>query len=63
MKIFNDISEIDSDKNTILSLGTFDGIHLGHQQIIKTVAEKASMNGCMNFLITFNPHPGSVVSE
>ncbi|HSR16639.1 MAG TPA: hypothetical protein VLM39_00990, partial [Ignavibacteriaceae bacterium] len=60
MKIYNDISEADSNKNTILSLGTFDGIHLGHKQIIKTVVEKASLNDCRNFLITFNPHPRSI---
>ncbi|MGE5806570.1 MAG: bifunctional riboflavin kinase/FAD synthetase [Ignavibacteria bacterium] len=63
MKIYNDISETDSNKNTILSLGTFDGIHLGHKQIIKTVVEKASLNDCRNFLITFNPHPRTILSK
>jgi riboflavin kinase/FMN adenylyltransferase len=63
MKIYNDISEIEVNKNTILSLGTFDGIHLGHKQIIKTVVEKASVNRCRNFLITFYPHPRSIISK
>ncbi|HVO75334.1 MAG TPA: bifunctional riboflavin kinase/FAD synthetase [Ignavibacteriaceae bacterium] len=62
MKIYHDISEVESNKNTILSLGTFDGIHQGHRQIIKSVVEKASINGSRNFLITFHPHPRSVIS-
>ncbi len=63
MKIYNDISEVELNKNTILSLGTFDGIHIGHQQIIKTVVEKASLNQRRNFLITFYPHPRSIISK
>jgi riboflavin kinase / FMN adenylyltransferase len=63
MNIFHDISEISRDENTFLTLGTFDGIHLGHQKIIdKLIAKAKSANG-RNFLLTFNPHPRNVISN
>lgn len=62
MKVFNNLLEVKKDKNTILTLGTFDGIHLGHKKIIETVVKKASENGGRSFLITFDPHPRNVLS-
>jgi len=63
MNIFHDISEINRDKNTFLTLGTFDGIHLGHRKIIdKLIGRSRSENG-RNFLITFDPHPRNVISK
>ena len=38
MHIFNDLSEVSYDKNSIITLGTFDGIHLGHKEIIDGAA-------------------------
>lgn len=63
MKVFNNLLEVKKDKNTILTLGTFDGIHLGHKKIIETVVKKASINGGRSFLITFDPHPRNVLSN
>jgi riboflavin kinase/FMN adenylyltransferase len=62
MKVFNNLLEVKKDKNTILTLGTFDGIHLGHRKIISAVVEKASIIGGRSFLITFDPHPRNVLS-
>ena len=63
MQIFQDLSEIKYDKNTIVTLGTFDGIHLGHKKIIEAVVKKATGTGCRSFVITFYPHPRKVISK
>jgi riboflavin kinase/FMN adenylyltransferase len=62
MVIIRNISEVKYDKNTVITLGTFDGFHLGHKQIIRNVVEKTLYYKGRNFLITFNPHPRKVVS-
>jgi riboflavin kinase / FMN adenylyltransferase len=63
MNIFHDISDIKRDENTFLTLGTFDGIHLGHQKIIKRLIEKSKSANGRNFLVTFNPHPRNVITN
>jgi riboflavin kinase / FMN adenylyltransferase len=57
MQVIRKFSDVQFKKNTVLTLGTFDGIHLGHQQIIGSVVEKANQNGMRSFVITFEPHP------
>ncbi len=63
MKVFNNLSEVKQDKNTFLTLGTFDGIHVAHKKIIDCLLEKASQNNGRSFLITFDPHPRNVLSD
>jgi riboflavin kinase / FMN adenylyltransferase len=63
MRIYHDLSEVSLDKNTVITLGTFDGIHLGHRKIIDEVVKKATKFGGRSFLITFFPHPRKVVSS
>jgi riboflavin kinase/FMN adenylyltransferase len=63
MQIFDDLSKVTYDKNTVITLGTFDGIHVGHKKIIEEVISKSSFYGGRNFLITFDPHPRSIVSK
>ena len=62
MKVFNNLLEYKKNKNTILTLGTFDGIHLGHKKIIETVVKKATLNGGRSLIITFDTHPRNVLS-
>uniref|UniRef100_A0A832DLH6 Riboflavin biosynthesis protein n=1 Tax=Ignavibacterium album TaxID=591197 RepID=A0A832DLH6_9BACT len=62
MNIFRNIDEINFDKQTVLTVGTFDGIHLGHQQIIKRVIECSEENKLRNLIITFHPHPRKVIN-
>jgi len=63
MEVFSDLTQIKRDENTVLTIGTFDGIHLGHREIIEQVKRKASGYGGRSFLVTFNPHPRKVVSN
>jgi riboflavin kinase / FMN adenylyltransferase len=63
MQVFRHKSEVIKDKNTVLTLGTFDGIHLGHQQIIQKVKEISAEKNSRSFFITFDPHPRKVISE
>ncbi len=62
MNVFYNLSEVQKDNKTVLTLGTFDGIHLGHKKIIDRLTEKASQIGGRSFLITFDPHPRNVLS-
>jgi len=46
---------------TVLTLGVFDGLHLGHQRIMQTVVERAEAVGAIATAITFDPHPRAVL--
>jgi len=61
MKIIKDLREIKRDEKTVITLGTFDGLHLGHQRIFDAVIKKSRQLGGRNFLITFDPHPRKVI--
>jgi riboflavin kinase / FMN adenylyltransferase len=62
MQVFRDKTEVRKDKRTILTIGTFDGIHLGHRQIIEKVKDIAAEKKSRTFFITFDPHPRKVLS-
>jgi riboflavin kinase/FMN adenylyltransferase len=61
MKIIKDLREIKRDEKSVITLGTFDGLHLGHQQIVDKVIQKSRNSGGRSFLITFDPHPRKVI--
>jgi len=61
MRIIKDLTEIQRDEKSVITLGTFDGLHLGHQQIVDTVIQKSQQSGGRSFLLTFDPHPRKVI--
>ncbi|MGX7668786.1 bifunctional riboflavin kinase/FAD synthetase [Flavobacterium pedocola] len=63
MKIFQSIQEFHSAQKTILTLGTFDGVHLGHQAILKKLRNSALELGCETVVLTFFPHPRMVLQQ
>jgi riboflavin kinase/FMN adenylyltransferase len=63
MQVFNSIKDFTKNKNTILTLGTFDGIHPGHLKIIDRLVDCSKEKGCRNVVITFYPHPRTVLSS
>lgn len=63
MQIHRDINNLPEFTNAVITIGTFDGVHLGHQQIIDNLKEEASAAGGESVIITFHPHPRKVVSS
>jgi riboflavin kinase/FMN adenylyltransferase len=63
MKIYRQLNEIERDPNTVLTVGTFDGLHLGHQEILKILFERSRFHKGRSLLITFHPHPRKVISK
>jgi len=61
VRIFHHINEITNLTNSIVTIGTFDGVHLGHQKIIKRLVELKQKHGGETLLFTFNPHPRKVL--
>jgi len=61
MRIIKDLAEIKRDTKSVITLGTFDGLHLGHQQIVEEVIRKSKLLGGRNYLLTFDPHPRKVI--
>ena len=61
MKIFHGTENANIQKPTVLTLGVFDGLHLGHQKIMQTVVDRAAEVGAVPTAITFDPHPRAVL--
>ena len=53
---------VDPNRQTIVTIGTYDGIHLGHQEILKLVMKESRETGCEAILVTFHPHPKVLVA-
>ena len=61
MQLVTDITHFQSPEHTVLTIGTFDGIHIGHQRIITQVVERAKEQGLLPTVLTFFPHPRMVL--
>jgi len=57
MKIYRNVNEIPHNTNRAITVGSFDGIHLGHLQILKNLKSNAQKNNLTSMVITFEPHP------
>lgn len=61
MKVYRKIEEFKNVANPIVTVGTFDGVHIGHQRIITQLKETAKHEGGESVLLTFFPHPRMVI--
>ena len=63
MKTFNSIFDFQNNKKSVLTLGTFDGVHIGHQKILKKLIKEAKSLNFESVLLTFFPHPRMVLKQ
>jgi riboflavin kinase/FMN adenylyltransferase len=63
MQVHKDIDHLPSFRNAVVTIGTFDGVHQGHRQIIDEMLKKAKSVDGETVIITFHPHPRKVVSS
>jgi len=61
MRLFHGTDNAEIQRPTVLTLGVFDGLHLGHQLIMRTVVERARALSAVPTAITFDPHPRAVL--
>jgi riboflavin kinase/FMN adenylyltransferase len=57
MKVYHGLEHFKVDKAVVLTIGSFDGVHLGHQELISRLKLKAAEIGGLSALMTFTPHP------
>ena len=63
MEIIHSLSNYNYSENTIVTIGTFDGVHIGHQKIIEQVVTTAKKLNKKSVLLTFFPHPRMVLQQ
>ena len=61
MRLFHGYENAEIGRPTVLTLGVFDGLHLGHQLILSRVVERARALGAVPTVVTFDPHPRAVL--
>ena len=57
MEVIFGLNKITAQRKSVLTVGTFDGVHLGHREIIKQVLDIAKQKNFTSALLTFEPHP------
>ena len=61
MRVFRDLQNLPAFKNAVITIGTFDGVHLGHQKLISRINELAAQYDGESIIVTFHPHPRLVI--
>ena len=61
MKIYHNVEDFGPVKDPVVTVGTFDGVHLGHQKIFERMKELAKETGGETVVVTFHPHPRLVI--
>ncbi len=61
MRVHRDLNDLPPFRNAVITIGSFDGMHIGHQKIIRKVKDLAIANGGESIIITFHPHPRQIV--
>ncbi len=62
MKIFKSLDDIGDIKDTVVALGNFDGIHVGHRELLRRAVKSAKISGIKSAVFTFNNHPKNVIA-
>ncbi len=62
MRVYRSLDNLPKFKNSVITIGSYDGVHYGHQQIIKRLNEIAKAGEGESVLITFHPHPRTIVN-
>lgn len=63
MNVYRDLKEVPFDKRSAVTIGTYDGLHLAHRQVINKVIALSAEKGLRSFIVTFEPHPQEVLKN
>ena len=63
MKIYRSIEDYDEDKRSVVTIGTFDGIHLGHKKILSRLIKSSKNKDLNSVVLTFFPHPRIILNK
>ena len=63
MKIIKNIINYSEHKNSAVTIGSFDGIHLGHEKILKKLKKEAIKDNLLSVILTFDPHPRTILKN
>ena len=63
MKIYKSIDEYNESKNSVVTIGTFDGIHKGHQKIFNKLITASKQSDLSSLVLTFFPHPRVILNK
>lgn len=63
LEIFRSIQQFQTGQKTVLTLGTFDGVHVGHRKIVDRLLAESKASGLKSVILTFFPHPRMVLQE
>ncbi len=63
LKVIQSISNFTTEEQTFVTIGTFDGVHFGHQKIIEKLVNEAKKANKKSVLLTFFPHPRMVLQK
>ncbi|GAB2706303.1 bifunctional riboflavin kinase/FAD synthetase [Mucilaginibacter koreensis] len=61
MKIYHHLDEFKPVRNAVVTIGTFDGVHIGHRKIVADLKQRAAATGGETVLLTFFPHPRMIL--
>lgn len=63
MKVIRDLKNFTNSQKTVVTIGTFDGVHIGHQKIIKQLVDTARKQKLSSVVLTFFPHPRMILQK